>query len=240
MASSSDPVAASRLVRAPRVQSDVVPWLAPLAILTTEDLALRLFFRQISILGAEHLPTEGPVLLAPTHRARWDALILPKAAGRRVSGRDCRFMVTTTEMSGLQGWFLRRLGCFAIDQSKPGTASLRYALDLLADQQQVVLFPEGRINRDRAPITVAPGLPRLASLAQTKGLGSVPVIPIGIAYSRRLPRWGDSAALCFGPQLRLEGSGKAAAVALAERIQQGMRSAEEAARSCIVAGENEA
>ena len=38
MASSSDPVAASRLVRAPRVQSDVVPWLAPLAILTTEDL----------------------------------------------------------------------------------------------------------------------------------------------------------------------------------------------------------
>ena len=149
-------------------------------------------------------------------------------------------MVTTTEMSGLQGWFLRRLGCFAIDQSKPGTASLRYALDLLADQQQVVLFPEGRINRDRAPITVAPGLPRLASLAQTKGLGSVPVIPIGIAYSRRLPRWGDSAALCFGPQLHLEGSGKAAAVALAERIQQGMRSAEEAARSCIVAGENEA
>ena len=63
MASSSDPVAASRLVRAPRVQSDVVPWLAPLAILTTEDVALRLFFRQISILGAEHLPTEGPVLL---------------------------------------------------------------------------------------------------------------------------------------------------------------------------------
>ena len=240
MASSSDPMAASRLARAQRVHSDVVPWLAPLAILTTEDIALRLFFRRISILGADHLPADGPVLLAPTHRARWDALILPKAAGRRVSGRDCRFMVTTTEMSGLQGWFLHRLGCFAIDQSKPGTASLRYALDLLADQQQVVLFPEGRINRDGAPITVAPGLPRLASLAQTKGLGSVPVIPIGIAYSRRLPRWGDCAALCFGPQLRLEGSGKAAALALAERIQKGMRSAEEAARSCIVAGENEA
>ena len=66
------------------------------------------------------------------------------------------------------------------------------------------------------------------------------MIPIGIAYSRRLPRWGDSAALCFGPELRLEGTGKAAASALAERIQQGMRSAEEAARSCIVASENEA
>ena len=77
MASSSDPMAASRLARAQRVHSDVVPWLAPLAILTTEDIALRLFFRRISILGADHLPTDGPVLLAPTHRARWDALILP-------------------------------------------------------------------------------------------------------------------------------------------------------------------
>ena len=148
MASSSDPTAASRLVRAQKIRSDVVPWLAPLAILTTEHIALRSFFRQISILGAENLPTTGPVLLAPTHRARWDALLIPKAAGRCVSGRDCRFMVTTTEMSGLQGWFLRRLGCFAIDQSKPGTASLRYALDLLADHQQVCLLYTSPSPRD--------------------------------------------------------------------------------------------
>ena len=196
MANSSDPVAASRLVRAQQVQVRC----AVACALGDPHHGGRCsaFFRQISILGAEHLPTEGPVLLAPIPRPLG---YLDLAQGGRPACQwpGLPLHVTTTEMSGLQGWFLRRLGCFAIDQSKPGTASLRYALDLLAEDQQVVLFPEGRINRDQAPITVAPGLPRLASLAQTKGLGSVPVIPIGIAYSRRLPRWGDSAALCLVP-----------------------------------------
>ena len=223
----------ARLQRARSVQCDVVPWLAPLAILATEDLALPLFFSSVTITGLEHLPQSGPVLLAPTHRARWDALLLPRAAGRRVSGRDCRFMVTTSEMVGLQGWFLHRLGCFAIDQTKPGTASLRFALDLLEAQQQVVVFPEGRINRDGALIKVARGLPRLASLAMTKGMSSVPVVPVGIAYSRPFPRWRDHAALCFGQPLQLEGQGKAAAADLAQRLASAMQSAEEAARHSL-------
>ena len=142
-------------------------------------------------------------------------------------------MVTTTEMSGLQGWFLRRLGCFSIDQSKPGTASLRFALDQLELDQQVVVFPEGRINREGAPIRVARGLPRLASLAQTKGLPPVAVVPIGIAYSRAVPRWRDQAALHFGEPLYLEGQGKAAAADLADRLKLAMQSAEEAARSSL-------
>ena len=222
-----------RLQRAQAVASDVVPWLAPLAILATEDLALPLFFRSVAISGSAHLPHRGPVLLAPTHRARWDALLLPRAAGRRISGRDCRFMVTTSEMSGLQGWFLHRLGCFAIDQARPGTASLRFALDLLEAHQQVVVFPEGRINRDGSPITVARGLPRLASLAFTKGIGPVPVVPVGIAYSRPRPRWRDHAALCFGEPLQLEGQGKAAAADLGLRLVAAMQSAEEAARDSL-------
>ena len=71
------------------------PRWAPLAMVATQDLVLRLQFRQRLILNPHNLPHPGPVLLAPTHRARWDALMLPMAAGRRVSGRDCRFMVTT-------------------------------------------------------------------------------------------------------------------------------------------------
>ena len=78
----------------------------------TVDLALSLQFRERLIVNPQNLPHSGPVLLAPTHRARWDALMLPMAAGRRISGRDCRFMVTTTEMSGLQGWFLNAWDAF--------------------------------------------------------------------------------------------------------------------------------
>ena len=216
-------------IASPPPAAAVAPWLAPLATVVTEDLAVGCFFREVLVHGREHLPAEGPVLLAPTHRARWDALILPHAVGRRVTGRGCRFMVTTTEMAGLQGWFLQRLGCFAIDQSNPGTASLRLVLDLLGDGQQVVVFPEGRINRDDDPIVVAPGVPRLATLARSRGL-TVPLLPVGLAYSSRLPLPGDVAAVEIGAPVTLEGSGKAAAADVGLRLAAALRSAEEAAR----------
>ena len=41
------------------------------------------------------------------------------AMGRRVTKKDCRFMVTKSEMKGIQGWFLKRLGCFSINQISP-------------------------------------------------------------------------------------------------------------------------
>ena len=50
------------------------PWLAPLAMVLTQDVALRGYFRRgVQVFGAEHLPMDGPLLLAPTHRSRWDA-----------------------------------------------------------------------------------------------------------------------------------------------------------------------
>ncbi len=214
------------------IRSVVAPWLAPVAMWATQDLALRCYFKATKVLGAENLPRGGPVLLAPTHRARWDALMLPLAAGRRIHGRDCRFMVTTTEMQGLQGWFLQRLGCFGIDQGHPGTGSLRYALDLLAHGEQVVVFPEGRISRDQEELELEPGLPRLASLAQIKGL-EVPVVPVGLAYSHQIPRFRDRAALCFGAPLLIAGTGKKAAAELSIRLAREMRSAEEAARTWV-------
>ena len=85
-------------------------------MVATQDIALNNFFRRKIVIGEENLPLKGALVLAPTHRSRWDALMLTMAAGRRVTNRDCRFMVTRTEMKGLQGWFLERLGCFPVDQ----------------------------------------------------------------------------------------------------------------------------
>ena len=113
------PVPSEAVNREIALKVGIDPFWAPLAMVATQDLALRFQFRRRLVLQAENLPHNGPVLLAPTHRARWDALMLPMAAGRRVTGRDCRFMVTTTEMRGLQGWFLKRLGCFPVDQGGP-------------------------------------------------------------------------------------------------------------------------
>jgi len=210
----------------------VSPWLAPLAMALTQDLALPAFFSGIRVVGRGHLPSSGPLLLAPTHRARWDALLVPLAAGRRVTGRDCRFMVTLDEMAGIQGWFLHRLGCFPVNQGHPGTASMRLALDLLGRGEQLVVFPEGRIQRQDAPITLQQGLARLAQMARTQGW-EVPVVPIGIAYAREVPQPGEQAAVWVGAPLRAEGQGRQGARDFSAALAQAMRSAEQAARTLV-------
>jgi 1-acyl-sn-glycerol-3-phosphate acyltransferase len=172
------------------------------------------------------------VLLAPTHRSRWDALMLPHAAGRRVTGRDCRFMVSSDEMAGLQGWFLHRLGCFPVNPRKPAAASLRFAVQLLQAGEQLVVFPEGRIQQDDTPLRLMPGLGRLAALAEGQGV-AVPVVPVGIGYGRARPRLGGRAALCFGEPLRLQGQGREAAKVLNAALMASLQSAEEAARRAV-------
>ncbi len=210
----------------------ISPWLSPLAMAVTQDLALPGYFGPIRVLHPERLPRQGAVLLAPTHRARWDALLLPHAAGRRVSGRDCRFMVTIDEMKGLQGWFLQRLGCFAVDQGRPTLSSLRYAVDLLRAGEQLVVFPEGMICRDDGPINLQQGLARLALLAIGQGV-SVPVVPVGIAYGHPRPIPGDAAALCFGEPLQVRGEGREAARAFTSDLAEAMLSAERLARGAV-------
>ena len=80
----------------------------------TQDIALRYFFSKRKIIKDKFsIPINSSVILAPTHRSRWDGLVLTMAMGRRITKKDCRFMVTKSEMRGIQGWFLKRLGCFS-------------------------------------------------------------------------------------------------------------------------------
>ena len=201
-------------------------------MLVTQDIILKNYFKECIVLGQEFLPLEGSVVLAPTHRSRWDALMLPMAVGRRVTKRDCRFMVTVSEMSGIQGWFLNRLGCFPIDQEKPSLIALRYSIDLLVAQQQLVLFPEGRINRNGQNIKLEPGLARLSQLAFKKGV-DVKVLPIGIAYSEIYPKPFNKAAICFERPLKIEKMGKEASVDFNTELSLRMHSAEQAALKAV-------
>ena len=135
--------------------------------------------------------------MAPTHRSRWDGLVLTKAMGRRVTSKDCRFMVTKSEMKGIQGWFLKRLGCFSINQLSPSLSVLRYAVSLIVKKNQLVVFPEGKINKYGKKLILKEGLYRLALLAAKKTT-SIFVIPIGIAYSNVSPEIRGKVCLSFG------------------------------------------
>ena len=181
----------------------VNPLLGFIAMFVTQDVVLRFFFRKKKILNnGFSIPINSSIILAPTHRSRWDGLILTMAMGRRVTKKDCRFMVTKSEMKGIQGWFLKRLGCFSINQLSPSLSALRYAIDLIEKGEQLVVFPEGKINKYGKKLVLKEGLYRLARLA-TKKSRSVIIVPIGIAYSKVPPDFRGEFCLSFGQPIAI-------------------------------------
>ncbi|MBO8217472.1 lysophospholipid acyltransferase family protein [Prochlorococcus marinus] len=169
----------------------------------TQDIVLRFFFKKKKILNnGFSIPINSSIILAPTHRSRWDGLVLTMAMGRRVTKKDCRFMVTKSEMRGIQGWFLKRLGCFSINQLSPSLSALRYAIDLIEKGEQLVVFPEGKINKYGKKLVLKEGLYRLARLA-TRKKESIFIIPIGIAYSKVSPKFRDECCISFGKPIAI-------------------------------------
>ncbi len=179
------------------------PILGFIAFFVTQDIVLRFFFSKKKIIKSHYsIPKNASIILAPTHRSRWDGLVLTMAMGRRVTKKDCRFMVTKSEMSGIQGWFLKRLGCFSINQLSPSLKALRYAIDLIENGEQLVVFPEGKINKYGKKLVLKEGLYRLARLASKK-TQSIIIIPIGIAYSKVSPTFRSEFCLIFGNPIKV-------------------------------------
>ena len=169
----------------------------------TQDIVMRFYFSKKKIINNSFsIPINSSIILAPTHRSRWDGLVLTMAMGRRVTKKDCKFMVTKSEMRGIQGWFLKRLGCFSINQLSPSLSALRYAIDLIEKGEQLVVFPEGKINKYGKKLLLKEGLYRLARLA-TKKKGSIIIIPIGIAYSKVSPKFRSEFCLSIGEPIAM-------------------------------------
>ena len=185
------------------IEYKISPILGFIAMLFTQDIVLRLFFSKKKIINNSFsIPQNSSIILAPTHRSRWDGLVLTMAMGRRITNKDCRFMVTKSEMRGIQGWFLKRLGCFSINQLSPSLSALRYAIDLIEKREQLVVFPEGKINKYGKKLVLKEGLFRLARLA-TKKTTSIIIIPIGIAYSKIPPNFRSEFCLSFGKPIAM-------------------------------------
>ncbi|MEL6353775.1 MAG: 1-acyl-sn-glycerol-3-phosphate acyltransferase [Cyanobacteria bacterium J06627_28] len=196
-------VSANRIVvaghRCPAMRSQLSPWLAPLMYGLGEKIILPAFFSKIDIIGEENIPETGPIVLAPTHQARWDSLLVG-LLGKRV-GRYLRFMVTADECLGIQGWFIRRLGGFPVHVRKPSVKTLRHGVQLLQDKEMLVIYPEGDIFRDGIH-TLKPGLSRIALRAErSRSNLDVKVVPISLVYSEACPKWRGTVSVRIGKPL---------------------------------------
>lgn len=187
-----------------QVTSTVSRWLPSILYPLARHFVIPFYFGQIQVTGQEHIPRSGPVILAPTHRARWDAIVVPHTTGRPTTDRDLRFMVSANEMQGLQGWFIRRMGGFPVDTDQPGIGSFRHGVELLEQGEMVVIFPEGGIFQDGRVHPLKRGLACIALNVESSnpGLG-VKIVPISIRYSHQIPRWRCDVKVSIGTPLNV-------------------------------------
>lgn len=189
--------------RADELNSHVSPWLAKILYPLGCYLVIPNFFGKIEIFGQENIPTQDPVIIAPTHRSRWDAFIVPYALGRLVSGRDLRFMVSANEVKGIQGWVIRRMGGFPVNTERPQLNSVRHSIEILqSNQEMLVIFPEGGIFNDYQIHPLKRGVAAIALQAETNEWGrGVKILPMSIRYSQPYPTWGSDIRVDIGSPL---------------------------------------
>ena len=136
---------------------------------------------EISLTGREHLPAEGPALIASQHQSAFDTLVWLMLVPR------CSYVVKRELLSiPLFGRLILPSRQIAVDRAAGATAlrgMLRDVLAAVRDGRQIVIFPEGT----RAPPgELLPLQPVVVALASATRL---PVLPVatdsGLCWSRR-------------------------------------------------------
>lgn len=124
------------------------------------------------VVGADLVPTTGPVLLAANHTGLVDG---PLVLG--VAPRPLHVLVKEEMFVGPVGWVLRAAGQIPVDRTG-GRAALVTALAVLRRDGGVGVFPEG--NRGRGDATSA-----RAGVAWLALNGHAPVVPVAVLGTRR-------------------------------------------------------
>ncbi len=161
---------------------------------------LRLFYR-IEVVGRDHLPKRGAVILAANHVSFLDNLIIPLIAGRRVT-----FLAKAEYFEDRRvAWFFRLGGQIPIKREGGSAAdrALAAAREVLEAGGALGIYPEGTRSPDGRLYKGRTGAARMALACK------VPVVPIGLRgtaeaqpIGARVPRPFGTITVTIAPPLR--------------------------------------
>jgi 1-acyl-sn-glycerol-3-phosphate acyltransferase len=130
------------------------------------------FLWRIEVEGLDHLPADGPAILAPNHISVLDSFFVPCVLPRRIT------YVGKAEY--MESWKTRHLfpalGMIAIDRSggDAAAAALDAAAAVLARGELFGIYPEGTRSRDGRLHRGHTGVARLALRT------GAPIVPVGV------------------------------------------------------------
>ncbi|WP_329396777.1 lysophospholipid acyltransferase family protein [Streptomyces melanogenes] len=134
---------------------------------------LRLLFRP-RIEGLEHIPDEGPAIVAGNHLSFSDHFLMPVMLKRRITFLAKQEYFTGPGIKGrLTAAFFRAVGQIPVDRSgkEAGQAAIREGLGVLSKNELLGIYPEGTRSHDGKLYKGKVGVAVMALKAQ------VPVIP---------------------------------------------------------------
>jgi len=131
--------------------------------------SFHLYFRMQRI-GREHIPAEGPVIVASNHRSFLDPFVIGTMARRPM------YYVAKKELfkHRWQAWILNSLGAFPVDRGAHDEDTIATAKAILGRGDIVLIFPEGTRTRPGALGKPKRGVGRLA--LET----GVPIVPVAV------------------------------------------------------------
>jgi len=168
-----------------------MPAIANVALDPRKTLTYRFFARLIAILssfwfspkveGAENIPLEGAVIIAPIHRSNIDFALSLFISDRKIffMAKDGLFKFKPL------GWLLLRLGAFPVKRGTADREAMALAEAVLTQGQALLMFPEGTRFVGRSVLPLRDGAMFIAARAQAK------VVPVGIAGSDEAMGEGD-------------------------------------------------
>lgn len=153
-----------------------------------------------TITGVDHIPADGPVLLASNHISFIDPMAILWLGDRR--RRKVRFMAKAELWkSRFCRFFLVRTRQIPVSRNSVAAGgSLDAAAKSLAAGECVCIYPEGTISDDLEPMAAKAGIGRLALDSRA------PVVPVGVWGTHRLstkgrkprPRVGVAVSIVVG------------------------------------------
>ncbi|GAC1324995.1 MAG: lysophospholipid acyltransferase family protein [Mycobacteriales bacterium] len=137
---------------------------------------LRVLFRPF-VEGLDHVPSEGPVILASNHLSFLDSIFLPLVVPRRITFLAKSDYFTGRSVKGrAKAMFFKGVGQLPVDRSggRAGEAALRTGLRVLSEGKLLGIYPEGTRSPDGRLYRGKTGVARMALEA------GVPVIPVAM------------------------------------------------------------
>ncbi|MPY61123.1 lysophospholipid acyltransferase family protein [Streptomyces spongiae] len=147
---------------------------------------MRLMFRP-RVEGAEHIPGDGPVILAGNHLTFIDSMILPLVCDRQVFfiGKD--EYVTGKGFKGrLMAWFFTGVGMIPVDRDggRGGVAALMTGRRILEEGRMFGIYPEGTRSPDGRLYRGRTGIARLTLMT------GAPVVPFAMIGTDKIQPGG--------------------------------------------------